>query len=309
MSRVTTPLIRTFSSHYREKYGQAIGKIPLDLGIPCPNRTMGGCIFCRPSSFTPGYLQSTDSINRQVERGKASLLASRFRVYFAYFQQETATALPPEELLPVCRQALRDPDCLGLIFSTRPDYVDQRLLDLLAELVEETGKDCLFELGLQSIHTKSLQLLNRNHSYQDFTDAVHRIMAMGCFEIGVHLILGIPGESEAEMRTSVEEVCGHDIRALKLHHLQVITGTPLHAMYDKGRVPVFTRQGYLQLLVRLLPLIPADVVLHRLWATAHPAQLIAPKWGVLAAELSGQLQRMMEQQGVYQGSKLSSGAG
>lgn len=268
---------------------------------------MGGCIFCRPSSFTPEYLQGSDSIGRQVERGKASLLKSRFRVYLAYFQQETATALPPDDLVPVCRQVLNDPDCLGMIISTRPDYVDQGLLDLLAGLVEETGKECLFELGLQSIHGKSLQLLNRNHSYQDFTGAVQRLLAMGCFEIGVHLILGIPGESEAEMFASVEEVCQRNISALKLHHLQVIVDTPLQAMFEKGQVPVFTQQGYLQLLLRLLPLIPSHIAIHRLWATAHPVQLVAPRWGILAGELSRQLQEMMEEQGVHQGCQLING--
>lgn len=279
-----------------------MGKIPLDLGTVCPNRAFGGCIYCRPSSFTPDYLDCTDSIARQVERGKGSLLKSRFSLYFAYFQQETSTALPAEELEPICRKVLEDPRCYGVIFSTRPDYVEQRLLDLLARLVEETKKECIFELGLQTIHARSLHLLNRNHSYQDFTEAVQRITSMGCFEVGVHLIFGIPGESEADMCSSVKEVCRHGIRALKLHHLQVIADTPLQAMYEVGQVPVFTRQDYMQLLLRLLPLIPAEIVIHRLWATAHPDQLIAPKWGVLAGELSRELQNMMEEQGLRQGS-------
>jgi radical SAM protein (TIGR01212 family) len=296
-----SPVIRTFSYHYREKYGHGVGKIPVDMGQPCPNRVNGGCIFCRPASFTPSYLKNTDDLLRQVATGKKHLLKGRFKKYFAYFQQETCTALPVEQLLPAFHLLLTDADCVGLILSTRPDYVKEQLIKPLAELVNKTGKECLFELGLQSVHERSLKLLNRNHSFADFQDAVRQIKGAGCFELGAHLIFGIPGESEGDMLRSVRTVCELGVNALKLHHLQVIRDTSLQELYEQGQVALFSREEYLYFLLKALPIIPAEVTIHRLWATAHPDLLVAPKWNVLASSLSGALREKMAEMGVWQG--------
>jgi uncharacterized protein len=303
------PRIRTFSLQCRERYGQAIGKIPLDLGIPCLNRARGGCLYCRPASFTPFFLRATDALAEQIRRGKEHLLKGRFRHYFGYFQQETSTALATGRLIPLLAQVLADPECRGLILSTRPDAIADDLPAALADLVRHSGKACCIELGLQSIHEQSLRLLNRNHSFADFVAAVHKLHAVGGLETGAHLILGIPGESATEMLTTVQTVCTLPIQTLKLHHLQVIEGTPLHRLHTLGRVPVFTREAYFELLLRLLPHIPPRITLHRLWSTAPPHLLIAPKWRCLSGELSKKLHRMMAERGLWQGQKTGDWAG
>jgi hypothetical protein len=297
------PRIRTFSRHCRERFGQTVGKIPLDLGITCPNRSKGGCIYCRPASFTPFSLRTTDPLDEQIRRGKKYLLRNRFTRYFGYFQQETATAMTTAQLLPILAQVLEDPDCVGLILSTRPDAIAADLPAALAHLVDQSGKECLIELGLQSIHPASLQLLNRQHSYADFLGAVRRIQAVGNLQMGVHLILGIPGESETDMLQTVQAVCTLGIQALKVHHLQVIRDTPLHALYEQGRVAVFSREGYLELLLRLLPHIPVEITLHRLWSTSHPDLLVAPRWQSLTGALSKDLHRLMTERDIWQGTE------
>jgi len=295
------PLVRTFSYHYRHKYGFPVGKIPLDLGVICPNRSKGGCIFCGPTSFMPGYLNKNDDIPKQIDKGKSTLLKNRFLRYFAYFQQETTTVLSKDLLVPVFKTVLQDKDCLGLIISTRPDHIEQQLLDELSELVAAFSKECVFELGLQSMHSSSLYLLNRNHSFADFVGAVERIQKMCCFEVGAHLIFGIPGESAEDMLETLRVVCGLGIQALKLHHLQVIKNTPLEIMYKKGEIPLFDKDEYIDFLVRALPMIPADIIIHRLWSTAHPEILVAPKWNILATRLSQALLQYMGERGVRQG--------
>lgn len=299
------PRLRSFSQDCRERYGHTIGKIPLDLGLPCPNRAHGGCIFCHPASFTPASLRSSDSLPQQIRRGKELLLKGRFRHYLAYFQQETCTALPTERLLQQLAQVLTDADCLGLILSTRPDAIASDLPPALARLTKESGKDCLIELGLQSCHARSLAWLNRNHGYNDFLQAVERLSVHDQLRIGVHLILGIPGESEADMMDSLRSVCALPIQAIKLHHLQVIRDTPLHRLYEQGQVEVLALEEYMALLLRLLPWIPASITLHRLWATAHPELLIAPRWHVVAAELSKRLQQLMVERDISQGQALA----
>ncbi len=298
---MSSPVIRTFSFHYREKYGHGVGKIPVDMGQPCPNREHGGCIFCRPASFTPSYLKNTDDLLRQVAAGKKYLLQGRFKKYFAYFQQETCTSLPVEQLLTAFHLLLSDVDCVGLILSTRPDCVKEQLLKPLAEMIRKADKECLFELGLQSVHERSLKLLNRNHTFGDFQDAARRIREADCFELGAHLIFGIPGESEEDMFQSVKTVCEFGVNALKLHHLQVIRDTPLQKLYERGEIALFAQEEYCRLLLKVLPMIPSEVTIHRLWATAHPDLLVAPKWNVLASRLSGVLRETMMDMGISQG--------
>lgn len=293
--------IRTFSHHCRSKYGEVVGKVPVDTGLVCPNRKNGGCIYCRAASFTPSCLERGDSVATQVEKAKGFLLKGRFKKYFAYFQQETCTAAPVEELLSLFHQLLGCNDCVGLILSTRPDAVHRDLLDPLAVLIQTTGKDCLFELGVQSCHDASLMLLNRNHTYGDFTGAVDLLQTYGCYGVGAHLIFGIPGESHEDMLTSVTEICALGIDALKFHHLQVIKDTPLQKLYQENQVHTFSLHSYLDLLLQVLPLIPRNVTIHRLWATAHPDLLVAPKWNVLASDLSQQLRARMKERGLYQG--------
>ncbi len=296
------PLLRTFSFHYRRKYDAPVGKIPLDVNVVCPNRELGGCIYCRPASFTPGCLDHEDTLDTQIKKAKKHLLKGRFAHYFGYFQQETVTAIPAEELLAKGEQVLQDPACLGLILSTRPDYLFPDFLSQLSELVAYFEKECLIEIGVQSIHPGSLQLLNRNHSVEDSFEAIRAVSATPNLDAGAHLIFGIPGESPEDMYETVRSVCTLGVRALKLHHLQVIADTPLHSMYLQGKIAVFSLEEYLDLLLTVIPMIPEDVVLHRLWTTSHPDILVAPKWNILAGELSKQLRAMLVEKGVKQGS-------
>ena len=298
---MSSPLLHTFSVHYRQKYGHGVGKIPVDMGQSCPNRVRGGCIFCQPAGFAPACLNKADDLADQVAAGKRHLLRGRFTRYFAYFQQETCTAVAVEQLLPAFESLLVDADCVGLILSTRPDYVSDQLLERLAALVSKTGKECLFELGLQSIHERSLQWLNRHHTFADFVDAARRIMASGCFELGAHLIFGIPGESRQDMLESVKSVCALGVNALKLHHLQVIRDTPLEKLYARGNITLFALAEYIDFLVHVLPTIPSEVTIHRLWATTHPGLLVAPRWNILACDLSERLRQKMTAAGVWQG--------
>jgi len=295
------PAIRTFSIHYREKYGQPVGKIPLDCGRICPNRASGGCVFCLPASFTPSYLNPLDHIEQQLTKGKKQLLKTRFVKYLAYFQQESCTAIPLPEMVALLKRIFSDDDCLGVILSTRPDMIERSMLVKVAALVAAYGKECLIELGLQTRHDRSLRLLNRNHSVQDFIDSVRLIRTFPALQVGAHLIFGIPGESPADMAATVRFVGGLGVDAVKLHHLQVIRGTVLADWHAAGRVTVFSLAEYLELLLALLPYLPGHVTVHRLWATAHPDLLIAPKWHVLAADLSRLLQREMDATDLWQG--------
>ena len=249
----------------------------------------------------PGYLTKEDSIREQVELGKKKLLRNRFRKYLAYYQQGTCTVAPVSELLAQTAFLLQDEDCVGVIFSTRPDYVSEEFLAPLSVLIRERGKECHFELGLQSAHEKGLVLMNRNHTVRDFEESVSKLKQYDVFSIGAHLIFGIPGEIRKDMVESARHVCGLGLDSLKIHHLQVLQNTVLHEMYLQGGITLFKREEYLDLLLEVLPMVPAEIFIHRLWAHSHPDLLAAPKWDILPAELSRQLHEKMQQSGIRQG--------
>ncbi|WP_161629835.1 TIGR01212 family radical SAM protein [Desulfogranum japonicum] len=296
-----SPLIRTFSQHCRELHGCAVGKIPLDLGVPCPNRRLGGCIFCSAESYTPASLEQSTSLEEQLHRGRTVHLQGRHRFFYGYFQQETPTALKPDLFMQHADLVLQQPDCLGLIISTRPDYVRRPLLERLNDLVARKGKQCLLELGLQTAHDRSLQFLQRNHTLDDFLQATELIGQFSHLASGAHLILGIPGEDRQHMRASIDVAVGAGVSALKLHHLQVIRNTPLHPLYEAGKVSVYSLESFMELLCTLIPHIPPHITIHRLWATAHPRILVAPRWNIRTAELSVTLRTYLQERGLKQG--------
>ncbi len=298
--------INLFSRHYRQKYGQAVGKIALGLGRPCPNRLLGGCIYCGPASFTPYYVDGRESIAGQLAKGREFLATRNFRRYFAYFQQETPTAGPLAELRTAFSEAMAGPDCVGLIVSTRPDCLGDAIVAELAALAApETGREVLVELGLQSAHDRTLRLLNRNHGFLDFSEAARRVKAAG-LGLGVHLILGLPGEEFPDMLATVRQVAALGVDAIKFHHLQVISGTTLHRLYQEAPFPLLAAREYLTILARLLAHVPAEVVIHRLWSFSAPELLVQPRWGGMGArELHGMLAEVMEREGLWQGGRAA----
>lgn len=294
------PRINLFSRHYRRKYGQPVGKIALGLGLPCPNRRLGGCVYCAPASFTPYYLHGGDAIVSQLAKGLQFLASRKFGRYFAYFQQETATAAPVAELRAAFAEASAGPGCVGLIVSTRPDSLEDPILAELAALGQE--REVIIELGLQSAHDRTLNFLNRNHTVADFCATARRVKAAG-LALGVHLIVGLPGEEVRDMVDTVRLVADLGADAVKFHHLQVIRDTPLHRIYQQRPFPVLTPAAYLSCLAQLLSHLPAQVVVHRLWSSSDPAILVQPQWGGLGAhELHVQLAAIMVREGISQGS-------
>jgi len=295
------PLLNTLRRDCCRKYGEPVGKVLLDPGIPCPHRARGGCVFCRPDSFRPAHPRPGDSPERQLAQGKILLARRNIHRYFAYFQQETPSALAPGVLLRHAAPAAADPACVGLIVAARPDCVADALLDALAASPWGDDKDLAVELGVQTVHGASLAWLERGHGPEDFIRAAARLRRLPGCRPGAHLILGIPGETAADMAESIRQVCAQGATYLKLHHLQVIAGTRLARLHESSPLPLPTAEAYLELLAALLPLVPRAVVLHRLWATSRPELLVAPRWGQRPAALRSRLEELMRRRGIRQG--------
>ena len=291
-----------FRDYAERRWGEAVGKIALDLGVRCPNRALGGCIYCSPESFKPYYLKPGDSIPAQIAQGKAYLRRRNLRRFLAYFQQETSTAGDVSQFLPKFTRALEDHDCVGLVISTRPDYVYRDDLDqLLHATAHLADKLILFELGLQSAKEESLRFLNRNHTRRHFIAAAAAVQSRPRLELGVHLILGVPGENRQDMRRTVQFVAEQGTGHLKLHHLQIVKGTPLYDIFQQRPFTVPSSDQYLELLSELVPLIPRQTVIHRLWSTCEPRLLHRPRWNLPPHQLYQRLSQLLADRDVEQG--------
>ncbi|MCX8157408.1 MAG: TIGR01212 family radical SAM protein [Verrucomicrobiae bacterium] len=294
--------INLWRDYARRRWGEPVGKIILTTGISCPHREQGGCAYCAPESFRPYYLQPGQSVEEQLELGRAYLRQLRVRCFMAGFQQETASAGDWPTLAHAFQTALKDPDCLGLIVSTRPDYASEEFLQRLESLAEAwRNKVVMVEVGLQTANDKVLAAMNRGHTTADFMAAAVRIRSRSRFELGAHLILGLPGERLEDMRQSVQMVVAAGVQHLKLHHLQIVKGTPLARQYARRPWPLPEPAEYLDWLCALLPEIPRTVVLHRLWSTCRPDLLLAPRWEWEPNRLYQQLAALLEARNLRQG--------
>jgi uncharacterized protein len=264
----------------KQRFGERIHKVSVDAGFTCPNVdgtvTVGGCVFCDNRSFSPSRRLPKQTIADQIDEG-IRRLARRYtaRRFLAYFQPATNTYAPVERLERVYREALAHPDVVGLAIGTRPDCVGDDVMDLLGRLAGETYLSV--EYGLQTIHDASLAWMNRGHDYAASLDAIQRSRGRG-FEICAHVMLGLPGESRADMLATAREVARLRLDAVKIHNLYAVRGTPLADQVAAGSVKLIDRDEYIATLVDFLELLPPTTVVERISGDAPPDYFLAPAW-------------------------------
>jgi uncharacterized protein len=299
------PRYRSLSAWLKSRFGETVRKITLDAGLGCPNRDgtigVGGCLYCNPRGSGTGALSLGMSVGRQVEKG-IDVLSRRFRCrkFIAYFQSFTNTHAPLDKLEKIYREALTRPEIVGLAVGTRPDCVPEEVLDLMAELA---GKRLVWiEYGLQSVHRRTLELINRGHGPEVFFRAVERTRARG-LHVVVHLILGLPGEAQEDMEETARAVVEAGAQGVKLHPLYVIRGTGLEAMYKRGDYKCLSEQAAQDATLGVLEVLHPDTVIHRLTSDPHPEELVAPLWMLDRGGVRVRWEKAIEERDLRQGSR------
>lgn len=298
----------SYGFYLRQKFGgRRVQKVSLDAGFTCPNVdgtvAVGGCTFCDNRSFSPSRRVPRRSILDQLDDG-IRRLKHRYEVdqFIAYFQPATNTYAPVERLRTLYETALSHPKVVGLAIGTRPDCVPNDVLDLLQELAGRTYLSV--EYGLQTIHNRSLDWMNRGHHHESSIDAIERSRRRG-FEICGHVILGLPGETHDDILATAREFARLRLDAVKIHNLYAVKGTPLADQVARGEVTLLGRNEYVRTLIDFLELLPPEMVVERVSGDAPPDYFVGPTWcldkpGVLRA-----LQEEMERRDTWQG-RLSS---
>ncbi|MBY0549395.1 MAG: TIGR01212 family radical SAM protein [Candidatus Obscuribacterales bacterium] len=304
---VAEPLpYRSFNSYLGERFGAKVYRVPIDVGFDCPNRdgvrAFGGCTFCDERGSGAPTIDTALDVKSQlitgVERIRRRYGAEKFLAYFQAFSNTYA----PEGILRVLYESgLQHPDVVGLCVGTRPDCVPDNVLDLLAEFHRKSFM--WLEMGLQSAHNRTLDLINRAHTAEEFFDAVKRAKQRD-IPAATHLIFGLPEETPEMMMETVRRVARSGVDGVKIHQLCVYKGTPMEVDYRLGKLPLLDEDVYVQLVADALELLPPEMVIMRLVAEGKRDELLVPEWSFEKSRIMEKIVAEMRRRGTRQGSRF-----
>lgn len=319
----------SFVGYFKRKYGERLQKIVLDAGFTCPNRDgkvgRGGCTYCDNAAFHPSYSTAGKGLHQQMDEG-IEFHKVRYRTtehYLAYFQSFSNTYAPLERLKSLYEEALSHPQVVGIVIGTRPDCVDEQKLDYLADLSQgkildgwsremsdgqlRTAPIVIVEYGIESCYDDILLRINRGHDFDIARRAVEMTAERG-MDVGVHFILGLPGETKQMMLDSCEMINALPIRSVKFHQLQIVKGTRMEQEYAERPQDFerFSLDEYLDFFVDMLERLRPDLFIERFVGEVPPRFVNETPWELIRnVELLRLLEKRLEDRGTWQGRLLS----
>ncbi|MGD9683353.1 MAG: TIGR01212 family radical SAM protein [Candidatus Obscuribacterales bacterium] len=302
---------RSFNRYLRDRFGERVYRIPVDAGFTCPNRdgvrAFGGCTFCDDRGSGAPTIDLSVSVREQLEKGMRRIgKRYRARKFLAYYQAFSNTYAPEGVLRTIYDVALEFPEIEGICIGTRPDCLEDNILDLLAEYAEKTF--VWLEVGLQSAFDRTLEAINRGHTAGEFFDAVRRARKRDLL-LATHLIFGLPGETDEMMLETVRQVAATGgIEGIKIHQLCIYKGTPMEMDYRLGHLPVLDEDRYVRLVADALELIPEDMVVMRLVAEGSQDEIIAPAWAFEKERIMDKIKAELQRRGTRQGARYTPGS-
>lgn len=297
-----------FPTYVKSTFGGRVQKVSVNVGFTCPNRDgtkgIGGCVYCDNDTFKPGYCEPQKSVSGQLEHG-IQFFEKKYPEmrYMAYFQSYTNTYAPLDDLRRMYSEALKCRKVEGLIIGTRPDCINEEILDMLLELTE--GKYLAIEFGLESTINRTLKRINRCHTWEESKQAIHLCASKG-IKVGGHLILGLPGETRMEILSHAKVISELPLHTLKLHQLQIIRNTSLANEYkiNPESISLFSFQEYLDLIIEFLEILNPNIIVERFVSTSPIEKLIAPHWNKMKNfEVVAQIEKTLIKQNTWQGRK------
>ena len=298
---------RPYSEYLKQKLGYKTYKLTLDAGFTCPNRdgvkAFGGCTFCDQTGSSSRAQDRRDTITEQL-LGNLEKQRKRFGAekFIAYFQSFTNTYAPVERLKELYDEAIvAHPDIIGLAISTRPDCVDEEKLALIASYQDKIPYVSV-EYGMQTIHDRTLDLLNRAETFNDFEVAYDLTLKYN-IEHCIHVILDLPGESWEDQMATADKLAELKVHGVKIHLLCAMEKTPLAAQYLRGEWQPLDQPEYVQLICDFIERLHPDTVIHRVAGNGHRLHVVAPLWLQRKLELMNEIEAEFARRGTRQGDK------
>lgn len=296
----------TLNYFYKNKFGIKVFKVSLNGGFSCPNLDgrigYGGCIYCSKSGSGEFGGDKEDSLEEQFLKMKEVVNKKHIPCkYIGYFQARTNTYASLDVLKEKYECILKQDDVIGLNIATRCDAISEDCLDYLEELSKRTF--LTIELGLQTIHEKTSILINRCHSLKQFEDMVIKLRKRN-INVCVHIINGLPYETEEMMLDTVRYLNKLDIQGIKIHMLYIIIDTVIDTMYKKERFKILSKEEYIDIVIKQLELLRPEIVINRITSDPDKETLVEPRWLVDKCQLLNDIDKEMKRRNTYQGIKL-----
>ena len=287
----------------KEKFNEKIYKVSLDGGFTCPNRdgkvSKGGCIFCSENGSGDFTATKLKSIHAQIEE-QIDLVSKKYKgdKYIAYFQNFTNTYAEVSYLRKIYEEALSHEKIVGLAIATRPDCLEDDVLELLAELNKKTF--LWVELGLQTVNDDVAKYFNRAYETGIYKEASEKLNKLN-IKFVTHIIIGLPKEEEDDyLKTAIfAQNCG--TWGIKIHLMYVVKNTPLEKLYLNGGLKVNTKEEYVEKVVNVLENISSEIVVHRLTGDGDRETLVAPLWSIKKIDVLNSIHKELKRRNTYQG--------
>ncbi len=297
----------TYNNYLKQIFGGKVYKISLNAGFSCPNRdgtlSKKGCIYCNELSFSPSK-KLGENLETQIKIGieRLNKRYKNIKYFLGYLQPNTNTYADVDTLYKIYTKILNHPKISGLIIGTRPDCIDKEKISMINELAQKYYIS--LELGLQSMHNKSLIWMNRGHLIDAFENAM-KLVENTNIEIGVHVILGLPTETEEEMLENAKYINKFKkIKIVKIHNLHVVKNTPLEILYKQENVKILSLEEYAPLVVKFIGYLDKDKVIARIMGDSPKEYLIAPYWVLEKQKALKYIEETFKKLGIAQGSLL-----
>ena len=295
----------TWNYYLRNTFGEKIFKVSINAGFTCPNIdgnvSYGGCTYCSKEGSGDFAGNPKDDLIKQFSEVKEMMLKKWPNAkYLGYFQAFTNTYAPLEVLKEKYETILEQDDVVGLSISTRPDCLEDDVVEYLSELNERTN--LWVELGLQTIHDSTSKIINRGHDYKTFLEGVEKLKAKNIKTV-VHIINGLPGEDYNMMMETAKAVADLNVHGIKIHLLHVIKDTPMARMLDKSMMTLMSQEDYVNLVCDQLEVLPPEMVIHRLTGDGKKEDLVGPLWSLKKWEVLNAIDDTMKARDSFQGIK------
>ncbi|MFH0866947.1 MAG: TIGR01212 family radical SAM protein [Bacteroidota bacterium] len=302
------------TNYFRKKFGERIQKLSINAGFSCPNRdgtiSKEGCTYCNNEAFNPSYCSPSKSITQQIEEG-ISFHTKRYRraeKYLAYFQTYSNTNAELKILKSKYEEALNHPAVIGLAIGTRPDCIDENKLDYLQKLSEKYFISV--EYGVESCYNSTLEKIQRGHTFEQSKKAIEETTQSracrqaGNIHTGIHLILGLPGESREQMLEEANIISSLPVSAIKFHQLQIIKNTRIADDYIKSpeNFHIFSIDEYIDFIIDFTELLNPEIMIERFTAEVPPRFLVKGGFGLLRTDqILQKIEKRMEERETWQG--------
>lgn len=293
----------------KTEFAERVQKISINAGFTCPNRDgskgHGGCTYCNNQTFSPEYCKPTKTVTQQVKEG-VSFFHHKYQSqhYLAYFQSYTNTYDSIDKLKLIYEDALSYPNVVGLVIGTRPDCINDELLDYFAELSRKYY--VMIEYGIESTSNKTLEFINRGHDYECAEKAIWATANRG-IKTGAHMILGLPLEDRETILSHADKLSGLPLTALKLHQLQLVKGTVMAQQFviNPEWFHLYTADEYIDLTIDFLERLNPEIAIERFISQSPKDLLIAPDWGLKNFEILSKIEKRLKERDTWQGKLFS----